>query len=65
MLSVGFKLNKNLYTHNIEGCPQLIDSVYLTPTSNDPYSPYEITCWSHFRNCSHPKLVEIITKGEK
>ena len=33
MLSVGFKLNRNLYTHDIEGCPQLIDSVYLTPTS--------------------------------
>ena len=39
MLSVGYKLNRNLYTHNIEGCPQFKDSLYLTPTSKDPYNP--------------------------
>ena len=44
MLSGGFKLNRNLYTHNIEGCPQFKDSVYLIPTSEDPYNPYEIMC---------------------
>jgi hypothetical protein len=65
MLSVGFKLNKNLYTHNIEGCPQLIDSVYLTPTSNDPYSPYEIMCERNLGKYTHPKLVKIMAKAEK
>ena len=38
------KLNRNLYTHNIEGCPQLINSIYLIPTSEGPYNPYEIMC---------------------
>ena len=65
MLSVGFKLNKNLYTHNIEGCPQLIDSVYLTPTSNDPYNPYEIMCERNLGKYTHPKLVKIMAKAEK
>ena len=56
MLSVGTKLNKNLYTHNIEGCPQLIDSVYLTPTSKEPYNPYEIMCERNLGKYTHPKL---------
>ncbi|MDA7481251.1 hypothetical protein N9A07_02090, partial [Candidatus Pelagibacter ubique] len=65
MLSVGTKLNKNLYTHNIEGCPQLIDSVYLTPTSKDPYNPYEIMCERNLGKYTHPKLVKIMQKAEK
>ncbi|MDC0518969.1 hypothetical protein OAN79_02085 [Candidatus Pelagibacter sp.] len=65
MLSVGFKLNRNLYTHDIEGCPQLIDSVYLTPTSNDPYNPYEIMCERNLGKYTHPKLVKIMSKAEK
>ena len=65
MLSIGTKLNKNLYTHNIEGCPQLIDSVYLTPTSKDPYNPYEIMCERNLGKYTHPKLVKIMQKAEK
>ena len=65
MLSGGYKLNKNLYTHDIEGCPQLIDSIYLTPTSKDPYSPYEIMCERNLGKYTHPKLVKVITKAEK
>ena len=65
MLSVGFKLNRNLYTHDIEGCPQLIDSVYLTPTSKDPYNPYEIMCERNLGKYTHPKLVKIMAKAEK
>ena len=54
-----------MYTHNIEGCPQLIDSVYLTPTSNDPYNPYEIMCERNLGKYTHPKLVKIMAKAEK
>ena len=65
MLSVGFKLNRNLYTHNIEGCPQFKDSVYLIPTSEDPYNPYEIMCERNLGKYTHPKLVKILAKAEK
>ena len=64
-LSPGFKLNRYLYTHDIEGCPQLIDSVYLTPTSKDPYNPYEIMCERNLGKYTHPKLVKIMAKAEK
>ena len=33
-----------IYAHNIEMCPQFMDSVYLTPTRKDPYDPYKIFC---------------------
>ena len=65
MLSVGYKLNRNLYTHNIEGCPQFKDSIYLTPTSKDPYNPYEIMCERNLGKYTHPKLVKIMAKAEK
>ena len=32
MLGHGIELDENIYIHDIEGCPQLIDSVYLKPT---------------------------------
>ena len=65
MLSVGYKLNRNLYTHNIEGCPQFKDSIYLIPTSKDPYNPYEIMCQRNLGKYTHPKLVKIMAKAEK
>lgn len=65
MLSGGFKLNRNLYTHNIEGCPQFKDSVYLIPTSEDPYNPYEIMCERNLGKYTHPKLVKILAKAKK
>jgi len=64
-LSVGTKLNKSIYTHNIEGCPQLIDSVYLTPTSKDPYDPYKIMCDRVLGKYTHPKLVKLMAKATK
>jgi hypothetical protein len=65
MLSNGTKLNKNLYTHNIEGYPQLIDSVYLTPTSKNPYDPYKIMCDRDLGKYTHPKLVKLMAKATK
>jgi len=36
------------YIHKVEGCPELADSVYLTPTSEQPYDPYELICKNNF-----------------
>ena len=33
-----YKLGNMIYDHDNEGCPDLKDSVYLTPTSDDPYA---------------------------
>lgn len=37
-------LGKMIYNHNNKGCPDLKDSVYLTPTSNNPYDPLPMVC---------------------
>ena len=37
-------LGSMIYNHNNKGCPDLKDSVYLTPTSDDPYDPLPIQC---------------------
>ena len=49
MLNSGKKLGP-IYAHDEEKCPQLKDSVYLTPTSNDPYDPYQLNCWFKLAN---------------
>ena len=33
-----------MYDHNDPTCPDLKDSVYLTPTSNNPFDPLQIAC---------------------
>ena len=43
------------YIHKVEGCPELVDSVYLTPTSDQPYDPYELLCKNNFGIYNHPK----------
>ena len=60
MVQFGFNLNKNMYIHEIEGCPQLIDSVFLTPTSDDPYDPYEIACLYNIGKYTNKKFLKII-----
>ena len=35
---------KNIYGDVEEGCPDLKDSVYLTPTSDTPFDPLQIAC---------------------
>ena len=37
-------LGKAIYGHGDPTCPDLKDSVYLTPTSDDPYDPLAIQC---------------------
>ena len=38
------KKNDDYYDHEMTDCPDLIDSVYFTPTSNTPYDPFEWAC---------------------
>ena len=53
-LSTGTKLGPT-YIHEVEGCPELVDSVYLTPTSDQPYDPYQLMCKRNFGIYNHPK----------
>jgi hypothetical protein len=34
-----------IYDHNNKGCPDLKDSVYLAPTSDEPYDPLPMVCF--------------------
>ena len=38
------KFGKAVYDHKDSTCPDLKDSVYLTPTSDDPYDPLPMVC---------------------
>ena len=40
--------NDTYYKHSIEGCPDLSDSVFLTPTSESPWDPYQFWCTKFF-----------------
>jgi len=53
-LSTGTGLGPT-YIHKVEGCPELVDSVYLTPTSDQPYDPYQLLCKTNFGIYNHPK----------
>ena len=37
-------LGDMIYDHDNKGCPDLKDSVYLTPTSKNPYDPLPLKC---------------------
>ena len=39
-----YKLGNMIYEHDNTGCPDLKDSVYLTPTSDEPYDPLPMVC---------------------
>ena len=41
---LSLKFGKAVYEHNDPTCPDLKDSVYLTPTSDDPFDPLQIAC---------------------
>ena len=53
-LSTGTSLGPT-YIHKVEGCPELVDSVYLTPTSDQPYDPYELLCKKKLGKYNHSK----------
>ena len=48
--------NDTYYKHGIEGCPDLADSIFLTPTSKNPWDPYEVFCKKHVGKFTHKKL---------
>jgi len=64
MLGSGRKIG-SVYAHATEGCPQMMDSVYLTPTRNDPYDPYEHGCLLNLGKYNHPKLLKKLDKIKK
>jgi hypothetical protein len=51
-----------IYAHNIDMCPQFMDSVYLTPTREDPYDPYKIFCLFELGKYKHPNYLHIMKK---
>ena len=64
MLGSGRKIG-SIYAHTTDGCPQMMDSVYLTPTRNDPYDPYVLTCLLNLGKYNHPKLLKKLNKIKK
>ena len=48
--------NDTYYKHVIEGCPDLADSIFLTPTSKNPWDPYEVFCKKNVGKFTHKKL---------
>ena len=64
MLGSGRKIG-SVYAHTTEGCPQMMDSVYLIPTRNDPYNPYEHGCLLKLGKYNHPKLLKKLDKIKK
>ena len=64
MLESGKKIG-SVYAHAKEGCPQMMDSVYLTPTRSDPYDPYVLNCLLDLGKYNHPKLLKKLDKIKK
>ena len=64
MLGSGKKIGR-IYAHSKEGCPQMMDSVYLTPTRSDPYDPYVLNCLLDLGKYNHPKLLKKLDKIKK
>ena len=49
--------NNTYYKHSIEGCPDLADSIFLTPTSENPWDPYEVFCKKNVGEFTHEKFM--------
>lgn len=63
-LTAGRKLGST-YAHQVKGCPQLKDSVFLEPTSKDPYDPYALNCLFKLGKYNHPDLTNVVRKLRK
>ena len=64
MLESGKKIG-SVYAHKIEGCPQMMDSVYLTPTRPDPWDPYMHGCLFQLGKYDHKKIRKVLDKMKK
>ena len=51
-----------IYAHDVEMCPQFMNSAYLTPTRKDPYDPYKIFCLFELGKYKHPNYLKVINK---
>ena len=50
--------NNTYYRHNIEGCPDLANSIFVTPTSPDPWIPYEVFCEKNVGRFTHKDVLK-------
>ena len=48
--------NDTYYRHDIEGCPDLAKSVFVTPTAEDPWDPFDVFCRQKRGNLTHKDL---------
>ena len=48
--------NNTYYRHDIEGCPDLAKSVFVTPTAEDSWDPYDVFCRKKIGNLTHKDL---------
>ena len=48
--------NNTYYRHDIEGCADLAKSVFVTPTAEDSWDPYDVFCRQKRGNLSHKDL---------
>jgi hypothetical protein len=48
--------NDTYYRHDIEGCPDLAKSVFVTPTAEDSWDPYDVFCRKKIGNLTHKDL---------
>ena len=63
-LTQGRKLGST-YAHGKLDCPQLQDSVFLTPSSKTPYDPYEVNCLFKLGKYTNKKIIKVINKMKK
>ena len=48
--------NNTYYRHDIEGCPDLAKSVFVTPTAEDSWDPFDVFCRHKRGNFTHKDL---------
>ena len=63
-LTQGRKLGST-YAHGKPDCPQLQDSVFLTPSSKTPYDPYEVNCLFKLGKYTNKKFMKVVNKIKK
>ena len=54
--------NDTYYRHDIEGCPDLAKSVFVTPTAEGPWDPYDVFCKRKRGNLTHKALYRAFTR---
>ena len=63
-LTRGTKLGST-YAHGKPDCPQLQDSVFLTPTSETSYDPYKVNCLIELGKFTNKKIMKVVNKMKK